>query len=63
MILCFINIDGKEVDHAELVGIPSHGDIITTKLGNEYCVNNVIFKEDSEEITANVQRLNRQFFN
>lgn len=59
MVLCFIKIDGKEVDHAKLVGIPSHGDIITTKLGNKYCVDNVFFEEDSEKITVNVQRLNR----
>lgn len=59
MILCFIKIDGKEVDHVSLVGIPSHGDIITTKLGNKYCVNNIVFKEDLKEITVNAQRLNR----
>ena len=59
MVLCFINIDGKEVDHAELASVPSHGDIIITKLDDKYTVDNVVFKEDSENVTVNAQRLNR----
>lgn len=59
MVLCFINIDGKEVDHARLASVPSHGDIIVTKPGCKYAVDNIVFNEDSENITANVQRLNR----
>lgn len=59
MVLCFINIDGKEVDHAKLASVPSRGDIIITKLDDKYTVDNVVFKEDSENVTVNAQRLNQ----